>query len=80
MSEATDLISGDALKAAAQQFLGEVRAKIDQEQGGLLSIFDSWFSRVLTSSRALTESGPGKKASTRMRQEFLGRRKIFSGI
>jgi hypothetical protein len=36
MSEATDLISGDALKAAAQRFLGEVRAKIDQEQGGLL--------------------------------------------
>jgi hypothetical protein len=27
MSEATDLISGDALKAAAQRFLGEVRAK-----------------------------------------------------
>jgi Rhamnosyl O-methyltransferase/CmcI len=62
MSEATDLISGDALKAAAQRFLGEVRAKIDQEQGGLLSIFDSWFSRVLTKLSSLDRERPWEES------------------
>ena len=42
------LISGDALKAAALAFIGEMRAKIEREQGGLPSIFDSWFTRVVT--------------------------------
>ena len=42
------LISGDALKAAALAFIGEMRAKIGHEQGGLPSIFDSWFTRVVT--------------------------------
>src|SRR6476620_5325470 len=62
MSEATDLISGDALKAAAQRFLGEVRAKIDQEQGGLLSIFDSWLSRVLTNLSSLDRERPWEES------------------
>src|ERR1700722_17202152 len=48
MSEAVDLISGDALKAAALRFLGEVRTKVDREQSGLLRIFDSWFSRGIS--------------------------------
>jgi cephalosporin hydroxylase len=43
-----DLICGDALKAAALSFLGEMRAKVEREQNGLFSIFDSWFTRVLT--------------------------------
>ena len=34
--------------AAALRFLGEVRTKVEHEQNGLLSIFDSWFTRVLT--------------------------------
>jgi cephalosporin hydroxylase len=42
------LISGDALKAAALAFIGEMRARIEREQGGLPSIFDSWFRRVVT--------------------------------
>jgi cephalosporin hydroxylase len=42
------LISGDALKAAALRFLGEIRTKVESEQHGLHSIFDSWFVRVLT--------------------------------
>jgi cephalosporin hydroxylase len=42
------LISGDALKAAALRFLGETRTKVEREQHGLHSIFDSWFVRVLT--------------------------------
>jgi cephalosporin hydroxylase len=42
------LISGDGLKAAAIDYLGEMRAKVAGQQNGLLSIFDSWFTRVLT--------------------------------
>ena len=42
------LISGDGLKTAALAFIGEMRAKIEREQGGLPSIFDSWFRRVVT--------------------------------
>jgi cephalosporin hydroxylase/predicted 2-oxoglutarate/Fe(II)-dependent dioxygenase YbiX/peroxiredoxin len=58
MSEAVDLISGDALKAAALRFLGEVRTKVDREQSGLLSIFDSWFSRVLSKLSSLDRQRP----------------------
>ncbi len=43
-----DLISGDELKAAALQYTGEMRARIERDQNGLPSIFDSWFTRVLT--------------------------------
>jgi cephalosporin hydroxylase len=42
------LIAGDDLKSAALKFLGEMRAKVESEQHGLHSIFDSWFTRVLT--------------------------------
>jgi cephalosporin hydroxylase len=48
MTAEASLISGDALKAAALKFLGEMRSKVEREQGGLHSIFDSWFTRVLT--------------------------------
>ena len=48
MTTEADLISGDALKAAALSFTGEMRTKVLQEQNGLLSIFDSWFTRVVT--------------------------------
>jgi cephalosporin hydroxylase len=48
MSDAAELISGDALKAAALEYLGETRTRIEREQSGLHSIFDSWFTRVLT--------------------------------
>jgi cephalosporin hydroxylase len=47
-SNTAHLISGDALKSAALAFIGEMRAKIEREQGGLPSIFDSWFTRVVT--------------------------------
>jgi cephalosporin hydroxylase len=42
-----DLISGDALKAAALEYVGEMRDRVAGEQNGLHSIFDSWFIRVL---------------------------------
>ena len=48
MTDVADLIAGDALKAAALRFIGETRAKIEGEQKGLRSIFDSWLTRVLT--------------------------------
>jgi cephalosporin hydroxylase len=48
MTDAADLISGDVLKAAALEYIGEMRAKVEREQKGLLSIFDSWFTRVVT--------------------------------
>jgi cephalosporin hydroxylase/predicted 2-oxoglutarate/Fe(II)-dependent dioxygenase YbiX/peroxiredoxin len=64
MSEAIDLISGDALKAAALKFLGEVRAKVDHEQAGLLSIFDSWFSRVLSKLTSLDREQPWEDSVT----------------
>jgi cephalosporin hydroxylase len=48
MADAAELISGDDLKAAALKFVGEIQAKVAREQNGLLSIFDSWFTRVLT--------------------------------
>ena len=47
MAQAADLISGDDLKAAAFRFVDEMRTKVGNEQSGLLSIFDSWFTRVL---------------------------------
>lgn len=47
-SEAAHLISGDALKTAALAFIAEMRAKVGHEQGGLPSIFDNWFTRVVT--------------------------------
>ena len=48
MAETAELIAGDALKAAALKYLEEMRTKIEREQSGLHSIFDSWFTRVLT--------------------------------
>jgi cephalosporin hydroxylase len=47
MRDAANLISGDALKAATVKFFSETKAKVQQEQNGLLSIFDSWFTRVV---------------------------------
>ena len=48
MTDAAELIAGDDLKAAALRFTDEMRARIGTEQQGLQSIFDSWFTRVLT--------------------------------
>ena len=48
MTVVVDLISGDALKTAALNYLGEMRTKVAREQKGLHSIFDSLFIRVVT--------------------------------
>jgi cephalosporin hydroxylase len=47
MPEQRNLIAGDELKAAALRYSSEMRARIQNEQGGLLSIFDGWFTRVV---------------------------------
>jgi cephalosporin hydroxylase len=47
MPEARELISGDALKAAALRYSGEMRVRVKDEQGGLLSVFDGWFTRAV---------------------------------
>jgi cephalosporin hydroxylase len=47
MTDTADLIAGDELKAAALSYIGETKAKIEGEQKGLPSIFDSWLQRVL---------------------------------
>jgi cephalosporin hydroxylase len=46
--EAPLLISGDALKASALKYASQLRTKVEGEQGGLPSVFDSWFTRVVT--------------------------------
>ncbi len=58
MADAAELISGDALKAAAFEFVGDMRTKVEREQNGLLSIFDSWFTRVLTGLVAFDPTRP----------------------
>jgi len=45
--DSTGLIAGDDLKAAALDYLRATRERIAGEQGGLLSVFDGWFARVV---------------------------------
>jgi cephalosporin hydroxylase len=47
MAASETLIAGDALKAAALQYSAEMQARVRIEQGGLLSVFDGWFTRVV---------------------------------
>lgn len=48
MTETAELIAADELKTAALRYIGETRAKIEGEQKGLRSVFDSWLQRVLS--------------------------------
>jgi cephalosporin hydroxylase len=48
MPQPRELIGGDALKAAALKYSGEMRQRVETEQGGLLSVFDGWFTRVVS--------------------------------
>src|SRR5271166_5304795 len=48
MTDAAALISGDALKASTVKLARELRDKVEREQSGLHSIFDSWFARVFS--------------------------------
>src|SRR5271170_429020 len=68
MTDLADLISGDTLKASALEFVGEMRAKVKQEQNGLLSIFDSWFTRVVTQ---LTQFDPARSWEDSVRDNAL---------
>jgi cephalosporin hydroxylase len=56
LTEVADLISGQALKACAFKFVDETRAKVARDQNGLLSVFDSWFTRVVTALMQFDQS------------------------
>jgi cephalosporin hydroxylase len=47
MTVSEALISGDDLKAAALRYSAELRTRVRDEQGGLLSVFDGWFARAM---------------------------------
>jgi cephalosporin hydroxylase len=68
VTSAESLISGDTLKAAALTFLGEMRTKVEREQGGLYSVFDSWIMRVLA---RLVQFDPGLAWEDSVRQNAL---------
>jgi cephalosporin hydroxylase len=57
-AEAAELISGDLLKAATVKFLSNTKARLQQEQKGLLGIFDSWFTRVVKALIRLDKGRP----------------------
>jgi cephalosporin hydroxylase len=66
--EASLLISGDALKACALTYAKHLRTKIEREQGGLPSVFDSWFTRVATH---LMRLDPARSWEESVREEAL---------
>lgn len=47
ISQAAGLIAGDELKQAALHYSRAMRTRVEREQGGLLSVFDGWFVRVV---------------------------------
>jgi cephalosporin hydroxylase len=46
--QAATLICGDALKTAALDYSSDMKRRVHDEQGGLLSVFDGWFARVVS--------------------------------
>jgi cephalosporin hydroxylase len=66
--KASLLISGDALKASALKYAGQLRVRVEDEQGGLLSIFDSWFTRVAT---RFLQFDPSRSWEDSVREEAL---------
>jgi cephalosporin hydroxylase len=62
MIDAAELISGDLLKAATVKFLSETKARVKQEQKGLLGIFDSWFARVIKALISLDRGRPWEES------------------
>lgn len=65
MPTAESLISGDELKSAALRFSGEMRTRIEREQGGLPSVFDKWFVRVV---KRLIEFDPARSWEESVRE------------
>ncbi len=65
MSKAAGLISGDDLKAAALEFSRQMRTRVEREQGGLLSVFDGWFTRVVS---RLTQFDPTRSWEDSVRE------------
>jgi hypothetical protein len=64
-SQPSGLIAGDDLKRAALDYSGLMRVKVEREQGGLLSVFDGWFARVVS---RLTEFDPTRSWEDSVRE------------
>lgn len=64
-SEAASLIAGDELKAATLEYSRVTREKVAREQGGLLSVFDGWFARVVSQ---LTKFDPARSWEDSVRE------------
>jgi cephalosporin hydroxylase len=60
------LISGDRLKASTLKYAGQLRTRVEGAQGGLPSIFDSWFTRVVT---RLMQFDPDRSWEDSVREE-----------
>jgi cephalosporin hydroxylase len=69
MPQPRELIAGDALKAAVLKYSGEMRQRVETEQGGLLSIFDGWFTRVVS---RLLQFDPGRSWEDSVRDAAAG--------
>jgi cephalosporin hydroxylase len=65
--EASLLISGDGLKASTLKYASQLRTRVEGEQGGLPSIFDSWFTRVVT---RLMQFDPARSWEDSVRDEI----------
>jgi len=69
LSDGPSLIAGDALKAAALKYSAEMRQRVETEQGGLLSVFDGWFTRVVS---RLLQFDPARSWEDSVREAATG--------
>lgn len=69
LSDEPSLIAGDALKAAALKYSAEMRHRVETEQGGLLSVFDGWFTRVVS---RLLQFDPARSWEDSVREAATG--------
>jgi cephalosporin hydroxylase len=68
-SDEPSLIAGDALKAAALRYSADMRVRVETEQGGLLSVFDGWFTRVVS---RLLQFDPARSWEDSVREAATG--------
>ena len=69
MPQPRELIAGDALKAAALKYSAEMRLRVETDQGGLLSVFDGWFTRVVS---RLLQFDPARSWEDSVRESAAG--------
>jgi cephalosporin hydroxylase len=69
LSGEPSLIAGEALKAAALKYSAEMRQRVETDQGGLLSVFDGWFARVVS---RLLQFDPARSWEDSVREAVTG--------